>query len=92
DLRSVEDVAHAPTPDLRDLETLARFWRERGMEVSLEVRGDLEDAPVVVSSTAYRAVQEGLSNAAKHAPGAPVEVRVTVDAERLHAAVTNGSP
>ncbi|MFX5668650.1 sensor histidine kinase, partial [Acinetobacter baumannii] len=58
----------------------------------LEVRGDLEDAPVVVSSTAYRAVQEGLSNAAKHAPGAPVEVRVTVDAERLHAAVTNGSP
>ncbi|WP_022879553.1 histidine kinase [Microbacterium sp. B19] len=92
DLRSVEDVAHAPTPDLRDLETLARFWRERGMDVSLEVRGDVDEAPVVVSSTAYRAVQEGLSNAAKHAPGAPVEVRVTVDAERLHAGITNGSP
>lgn len=61
DLRAVEEVTHAPTPDLRDLDTLAGFWRERGMDVTVQVHGDLDLVPVVVSATAYRAVQEGLS-------------------------------
>ncbi|WP_164878263.1 sensor histidine kinase [Microbacterium enclense] len=89
DLRAVEEVIHAPTPDLRDLDTLAGFWRERGMDVSVQVRGDLDLVPVVVSATAYRAVQEGLSNAAKHAAGASVEVDVIVDADRLRVRVSN---
>ena len=91
DLRAVDAVAHAPTPDLRDLDTLAGFWRERGMDVSVETRGDLDLAPVVVSATAYRVVQEGLSNVAKHAAGAPVAVRLAVEDERLHVSVENGA-
>ena len=35
--------------------------------------------PDVLGRTAYRVVQEGLTNARKHAPGAPVEVTVTAD-------------
>ena len=91
DLRAVDAVAHAPTPDLRDLDALAGFWRERGMDLSVRVGGDIDLAPVVVSATAYRAVQEGLSNAAKHAAGAPVAVQVAVEDERLHVSVENGA-
>ena len=92
DLRAVDATAHSPTPDLRSLPDLVSFWRARGMDVALETRGDVELAPVVVSTTAYRAVQEGLSNAAKHAAGAPVRVRVDVDPGRLAATVDSGAP
>ena len=92
DLRAVDAGAQVPTPDLRDLNTLADFWRQRGMDASLRVGGDLESVPAVVSATAYRAVQEGLSNAAKHAAGARVEIDVTVDAARLRVRVANGAP
>lgn len=92
DLRAVEATAHTPTPDLRTLDQLVGFWRERGMDVTVETHGDLEAPPVVVSTTVYRAVQEALSNAAKHAPGAPVRIRVDIDPGRLEAVVANGAP
>lgn len=92
DLRAVEATAHTPTPDLRTLDQLVGFWRERGMDVTVETRGDLEAPPVVVSTTVYRAVQEALSNAAKHAPGAPVRIRVDIEPGRLEAVVANGAP
>jgi len=40
---------------------------------------DPESLPEAVGRTAYRVVQEGLTNARKHAPGAAVDVRVTGD-------------
>lgn len=92
DLRAVDATAHTPTPDLRSLADLVSFWRARGMDVALEAQGDVELAPVVVSTTAYRAVQEALSNAAKHASGAPVRVHVDVDPGLLTATVVNGTP
>ncbi|WP_307484162.1 histidine kinase [Microbacterium trichothecenolyticum] len=91
DLRAVDSRAQTPTPDLRRLSVLIDFWRDRGMDVQVETTGDLQAPPVVVSTTAYRAISEGLSNIAKHAPGAPVEVRVEVDPVRLTAAVSNGA-
>lgn len=90
DLRAVDTATQSPTPDLRRIDALIDFWSERGMKVSLRAQGELGLLPVVVSTTAYRAVKEGLSNAAKHAPGAPVDVTVRVTSSRLDATVVNG--
>lgn len=92
DLRAVEATAHTPTPDLRNLDDLVAFWRERGMDVVATTEGDAELPPAVVSTTAYRAIQEALSNAAKHAAGAPVRVHLEIDTGRVHATVENGAP
>lgn len=90
DLRAVDTTAHTPTPGLPQIGALVDFWTERGMNVSWEADGDLGLLPVVVSTTAYRAVKEGLSNVAKHAPGAPVKVVVCVTSRRLTLSVVNG--
>lgn len=80
------------TPDAHQLDALATQWRARGMSVELLALGDLAALPAVVSVTVYRTVQEALANAAKHAPGAPVRVRVLVDVGRLSITVENGEP
>ncbi|MDT3396437.1 histidine kinase [Streptomyces sp. B1866] len=64
-----------PQPTLADLPRLVAESREAGMRVAL--RGTAADARGVPGSTgrtAYRIVQEGLTNARKHAPGAEVTV------------------
>lgn len=92
DLRSVDAAEQGPTPDLRDVDELAAFWRERGMAVAAEVIGDVESPPAVVSTTGYRAVSEALSNAAKHAPGASVHVTVDINVRSVEISVLNTSP
>ena len=46
----------------------------------------------MVSRTAYRVVREALTNVRKHAPGAPVTVRVGYDPAQLRLSVRNGLP
>ncbi|BCJ61403.1 sensor histidine kinase [Micromonospora endophytica] len=90
-LRSeVEDPQTAPQPSLADLPELVAAAHRAGMTVTLDSDVTAESsAPVGLA--AYRIVQEGLANAARHAAGA--EVRVTVrDNERgLAVRVANGS-
>ncbi|MFG1698809.1 sensor histidine kinase [Nonomuraea sp. NPDC049309] len=64
-----------PPPGLAGLPGLVAEAREAGQPVRLrdEVAGT---PPPLVDKTAYRVVQEGLTNARKHAPGLPVEVRL----------------
>jgi signal transduction histidine kinase len=64
-----------PQPGLADLARLVAEAREAGMTVEL---GPLPGSPVdpAVGRAAFRIVQEALTNAAKHAPGAPVCVTV----------------
>ncbi len=59
------------------------------MVVRLSTNGDLDDLPAVVSSVGYRVLQESLTNAAKHAPGSMVDVRITAT-EHVHLIVRNG--
>ena len=54
--------------------------------------GDPALASPVVSRTAYRVVREALTNVRKHAPGAPVTVRVGYDPAQLRLSVRNGPP
>ncbi|WFB06904.1 histidine kinase [Streptomyces sp. LX-29] len=85
DLREVIGVLRAPTvdrpqPTLRDLPRLVEESRQAGMRVTLSDGLDRLDAAVVdalpdgTGRTVYRIVQEGLTNARKHAPGAEVTV------------------
>ncbi|GAA5175474.1 hypothetical protein GCM10023321_81590 [Pseudonocardia eucalypti] len=67
--------------------------RESGMKVELIGAGKLgDDIPLGVERTVYRLIQETLTNAAKHAEGAEVEVRLERWATELRVTVTNGPP
>jgi signal transduction histidine kinase len=82
----------APQPGLEDLERLVEECRAVGMDVTL-TRPEPATAPVepAVSRAAYRIVQEALTNAGKHAPGAPVTVDVSREPDRLVVRVVNGA-
>ena len=72
-----QDVT-APQPTLKELTALVDESRAAGARIALaiEVPAGVEP-PAFVARTAYRVVQEGLTNARKHAPDAPVEVAVS---------------
>ncbi|MET7750797.1 histidine kinase [Micromonospora sp. NPDC005367] len=64
-----------PQPVLADVPRLVEESREAGTEVLLrEAVDEPADAPASVARTAYRVIQEGLTNARKHAAGQPVQV------------------
>ncbi|RYP84103.1 histidine kinase [Nocardioides guangzhouensis] len=72
------EPADAPQPTYDDLACLLSSAREHGMHV--EYSASVPDGAAVPSAagrTVYRIVQEGLTNAAKHAPGSTVFVRVS---------------
>ena len=72
-----EETVLEPQPRLRDVERLVAQVREAGLEVELRVEGDPRPLPVGIDLSAYRVVQEGLTNALKHA-GAGARATVTV--------------
>ncbi len=81
-----------PQPTLEMLPTLIAEVREAGVDVDLEGSLAEGDPPDLVSRTAFRLVQEALTNARKHAPGAPIRVRLDGRPGGLLAIeVTNGS-
>lgn len=90
DLRATPSDAGSSVDDLRDVDSLLGFWRSRGMQIVFALEGSLANLPAVVSTSAYRCLQEALTNAAKHAPGAPVDVNITVPGDRLIVSVSNG--
>ncbi|QVQ53500.1 hypothetical protein J4H86_07045 [Spiractinospora alimapuensis] len=78
-----------PTEEPENVDGLVGRAREAGMTVHLEVRGGPREVPETVRRSVDRVVREALTNAAKHAPGAPVEVRVTHADEETVIAVAN---
>jgi signal transduction histidine kinase len=74
--RDDEEIALAPQPSLRHLDALAGQMREAGLPVELAVEGEPIDLPPGVDLSAYRIVQEALTNALKHA--GPATARVVV--------------
>jgi signal transduction histidine kinase len=78
-----------PAPALRDLDRLLEATRSAGVEVTAEVIGDVGAVPGALSREAYRIIQEGVTNAARHAGDAPMRVRVAVGSERLEVELTN---
>jgi signal transduction histidine kinase len=91
-LRSGEDAAASmrPAPGLDDVPDLIRRTRDDGVDVRMEVIGE---RPLrfseAVSLAAYRIVQESLTNARRHAAGAPVQVTLTFASDQLGVAIEN---
>ena len=64
-----------PTAGLRDIEQLTAGLRSAGVDIELDVEA-AADVPAAVQSTAYRIVQEALTNVARHAEASSARVRV----------------
>jgi signal transduction histidine kinase len=85
-----EDAPLAPQPGLDALPRLVDESRQAGMAVQLSGPGIDTPLDPAVSRAAYRIAQEALTNAGKHAPGAPVTVAVERPAGQLVVRVVNG--
>jgi len=78
-----------PAPGLGALPALAETMRRSGLDVTLEVQGDPAAIPPGLELSAYRIVQEALTNALKHAGRTRARALVTVGAEDLRLRITN---
>ena len=78
-----ERAALAPQPTLGDLDDLVAEMRQAGLHVDLEVRGASRALADGVDRSAYRIVQEALTNTIKHAGLVPARVTVTYGEDDL---------
>ncbi|MEV5767863.1 histidine kinase [Micromonospora sp. NPDC052213] len=90
-LRNDDDTPLTPQPGLADLDVLIEESRRIGIPVTLDVVNPTgQRPPLLVEHTAYRFVQEALTNVHRHAPGAPTRVRIQQTAHLLRLSVRNG--
>jgi signal transduction histidine kinase len=82
----------APLPGLGQLRPLLERAREAGVAVSLEEEGEPRDLPASLDLSAYRVLQEALTNVRKHAPGAPATVKLAWHPDALELAVRDEGP
>jgi len=84
-----DEDAIGPAPDLALIEELVARAASNGLAVTLHLDGDFQQLPAPVAQTAYHVVQEGLTNALRHASGAGIRVRLDGGREPLIVEVTN---
>lgn len=84
--------ARAPQPTLASLDRLVGDARRAGVAVRVRVDGALGAVPAAVAREGYRIVQEGLTNAARHARREPVELRLAVADGALSIDLSNPLP
>jgi signal transduction histidine kinase len=89
-LRVDDSAPQAPTPGLAQIPDLVEATRSAGVAVTARL-----DPPPVdgvgegTALAAYRIVQEALTNAVRHAPGAPIDVAVGTHGDSVQVTVTN---
>ncbi|WP_225625593.1 sensor histidine kinase [Streptomyces werraensis] len=83
---------HAPQPTLDRLAALVENTRAAGLTVTTEVTGARRPLPPGVELSAYRIVQEALSNVLRHAPGATAHVTLAYGRRALRVEVVNTAP
>ncbi|MEU5164437.1 histidine kinase [Streptomyces sp. NPDC020875] len=86
------EAPDAPQPVLADLDRLLENVRETGLDAEKVVTGSVRPLPQGVELSAYRIVQEALSNALRHAPGAKARVEVSYVLGGLGLRVVNTPP
>ncbi|MFJ6389471.1 sensor histidine kinase [Streptomyces sp. NPDC091972] len=83
---------HAPQPTLDRLDALVENTRAAGLSVQVDVRGVRRPLPSGVELSAYRIVQEALSNALRHAPGATASVSLVHYLHGVDVRIVNSRP
>jgi signal transduction histidine kinase len=73
----------APAPGLAELDALVRFGGEAGLEVECSLAGEIRPVPPAIELTAYRIVQESLTNAVRHAQASRASVLVRFEPAAL---------
>jgi signal transduction histidine kinase len=86
------EAPDAPQPTLADLDALLANVRDAGLTVEKVVTGAVRGLPQGVELSAYRIVQEALSNSLRHAPGASARVEIGYVLGGLGLRVVNGPP
>jgi signal transduction histidine kinase len=86
------EAPDTPQPTLAELDALLANVREAGLEVEKVVTGAVRELPQGVELSAYRIVQEALSNTLRHAPGAGARVEIGYVLGGLGLRVVNGPP
>jgi len=93
---SVQDQHHSeersrltPAPSITRLDEVFAFVREAGLPVDSDVRGSPTALSPGVDLTAYRIVQEALTNALRHAPGSTACVNVAYEADCVTVRITD---
>jgi signal transduction histidine kinase len=85
------DAPLAPAPGVDTIADLVARARDEGVDVHIDLHGERpQRVPDAVSLAAFRIVQESLTNARRHAPGAPVRVELSFEPSGLAVAVQNG--
>jgi signal transduction histidine kinase len=92
-LRTEEDEPELPPqPGLEQLRALAGRFEDAGLPVEITVEGDQVSLPRSLDQSAYRIIQEALTNALRHAGGTIAHVAVRYRAEQLELEVANETP
>ncbi|POX57101.1 sensor histidine kinase [Streptomyces sp. Ru71] len=90
--RAAGDEAAVEGPCLAEIEELIGQSAAAGMVVELSVEGEARSCGAEVEATAYRVVQEALTNVHKHAAGAKTRVRLAYRVSEIAMQVENGPP
>jgi signal transduction histidine kinase len=89
-LRTEEDEPELPPqPGLEQLRALAGRFEDAGLPVEITIEGDQVSLPRSLDQSAYRIIQEALTNALRHAGGTIAHVAVRYRAEQLELEVAN---
>jgi signal transduction histidine kinase len=84
-----DEPSTTPQHTMADLDRLVGTMRLAGIQVETKIAGDLPNLPFVVSTEAYRIVQECLTNALKHAGKVTVVLTITASTEALEVEASN---
>jgi signal transduction histidine kinase len=84
-----DEAAYSPQPGLDRLDQLLEEARAAGLPVELTEEGIRDSVPAGLDLTAYRIVQESLTNARRHAGNAPTRVRISYGEDRLELEIAN---
>ncbi len=88
----VESDPEAPQPTLATLDALLTSVRGAGLTVEAVITGAARPLPQGVELSAYRIVQEALSNALRHSPGAEARVEISYVLGGIGLRIVNGVP
>jgi signal transduction histidine kinase len=91
-LRDAESISLQPQPGLTRLPELIQGVREAGLDVSLEIAGEPVPVAPGLDLSAYRIVQEGLTNTLKHSQATSACVRVRYGSQQIELTVEDAGP